>query len=99
MINPNNERNGVGLNKVILWQLVGKIGLQEIIFITCSNFYWDFVANLRLIPLLRERYGCKVGYSGHETGRILNNLGWEAEIGMRETLAELLKMWREKIRS
>ncbi len=29
----------------------------------------------------------------------LNNLGWEAEIGMRETLAELLKMWREKIRS
>ena len=24
-------------------------------------------ANLRCIPLLRERYGCDVGYSGHET--------------------------------
>ncbi len=29
-------------------------------------------ANLRLIPTLRERYGCKVGYSGHETGRIVS---------------------------
>lgn len=29
-------------------------------------------ANLRLIPVLRERYGCKVGYSGHEIGRIVS---------------------------
>ena len=29
-------------------------------------------ANLRLIPVLRERYGCKVGYSGHEVGRIVS---------------------------
>ena len=29
-------------------------------------------ANLRLIPVLKERYGCKVGYSGHETGRIVS---------------------------
>lgn len=29
-------------------------------------------ANLRLIPTLRERYQCKVGYSGHETGRIVS---------------------------
>lgn len=29
-------------------------------------------ANLRLIPALRERYGCKVGYSGHEIGRIVS---------------------------
>ncbi|MCR5108588.1 MAG: N-acetylneuraminate synthase family protein [Lachnospiraceae bacterium] len=29
-------------------------------------------ANLRLIPALKERYGCKVGYSGHETGRIIS---------------------------
>lgn len=29
-------------------------------------------ANLRLIPALREKYGCKVGYSGHETGRIVS---------------------------
>ncbi len=29
-------------------------------------------ANLRLIPVMKERYGCKVGYSGHETGRIVS---------------------------
>jgi N-acetylneuraminate synthase len=29
-------------------------------------------ANLRLIPALKTRYGCKVGYSGHETGRIVS---------------------------
>lgn len=29
-------------------------------------------ANLRLIPALKERYGCRVGYSGHETGRIVS---------------------------
>ncbi len=29
-------------------------------------------ANLRLIPALKERYHCKVGYSGHEVGRIVS---------------------------
>ena len=29
-------------------------------------------ANLRLIPVLKERYKCKVGYSGHEVGRIVS---------------------------
>ena len=29
-------------------------------------------ANLKIIPVLRERYGCKVGYSGHEVGRIVS---------------------------
>lgn len=29
-------------------------------------------ANLRMIPTLKERYGCKIGYSGHETGRIVS---------------------------
>lgn len=29
-------------------------------------------ANLKLIPVMKERYGCKVGYSGHETGRIVS---------------------------
>lgn len=29
-------------------------------------------ANLSLIPVLRERYGVKVGYSGHETGCIVS---------------------------
>ena len=29
-------------------------------------------ANLLMIPALRERYGVKVGYSGHETGRVVS---------------------------
>lgn len=29
-------------------------------------------ANLRMIPALKERYNCRVGYSGHETGRIVS---------------------------
>lgn len=29
-------------------------------------------ANLRLIPVLSERYKCRVGYSGHELGRIVS---------------------------
>lgn len=29
-------------------------------------------ANLLMIPTLRERYGCNIGYSGHETGRIVS---------------------------
>ena len=29
-------------------------------------------ANLRMILSLRQRYGCKVGYSGHEVGRIVS---------------------------
>ncbi len=29
-------------------------------------------ANLKMIETLRERYGCDVGYSGHETGRIVS---------------------------
>lgn len=29
-------------------------------------------ANLNLIPALRKRYGCPVGYSGHEAGRIVS---------------------------
>lgn len=29
-------------------------------------------ANLSLIPVLRDRYGCKIGYSGHETGTLVS---------------------------
>lgn len=29
-------------------------------------------ANLRMIPALKEKYKCKVGYSGHESGRIVS---------------------------
>lgn len=31
-------------------------------------------ANLRMIRTLQERYGCKVGYSGHETGALVSML-------------------------
>lgn len=31
-------------------------------------------ANLRLIPVLAGRYGCKVGYSGHEEGTLVSAL-------------------------
>ena len=38
----------------------------------CNSTYpmKDEDANLRCIPMLRERYGCKVGYSGHESSLI-----------------------------
>ena len=31
-------------------------------------------ANLMMIPALREKYKCNVGYSGHETGRIVSTV-------------------------
>jgi N-acetylneuraminate synthase len=31
------------------------------------------VANLKVINTLRERYGCKVGYSGHESGLVVSS--------------------------
>lgn len=31
-------------------------------------------ANLRLIQVLKDRYGCAVGYSGHETGTLVSTL-------------------------
>ena len=31
-------------------------------------------ANLSLIPVLRERYGCQVGYSGHEAGTLVSSV-------------------------
>jgi N-acetylneuraminate synthase len=36
----------------------------------CNSSYptEDFNSNLKCIKTLRERYGCKVGYSGHEKG-------------------------------
>ena len=38
----------------------------------CNSTYpmKDEDANLLMIPILRERFGCKVGYSGHEVGLI-----------------------------
>ena len=40
----------------------------ELMHTTSTYPMKDEHANLRCIELLRERYGCKVGYSGHETG-------------------------------
>lgn len=38
----------------------------------CNSTYpmKDVDANLKVIPVLRQRFGCKVGYSGHEVGLI-----------------------------
>jgi N-acetylneuraminate synthase len=38
----------------------------------CNSTYpmKDEEANLRVIPVLREKFKCKVGYSGHEVGLI-----------------------------
>ena len=38
----------------------------------CNSTYpmKDEDANLKVIPMLRQRFGCKVGYSGHEVGLI-----------------------------
>ncbi len=39
----------------------------------CNSTYpmKDEDANLKMIPVLRKRFGCKVGYSGHEVGLIV----------------------------
>ena len=48
-------------------EVLGKNNL--IILHSCSTYpaYYEEL-NLRVIPMLRERYGVVVGYSGHETG-------------------------------
>ena len=46
------------------------LGNKDLILLhTCSTYPSQYgELNLRVIPLLRERYGVPVGYSGHETG-------------------------------
>jgi N-acetylneuraminate synthase len=49
---------------------VDVLGKEDLILLhACSTYpaYYEEI-NLRVIPLLRERYGVPVGYSGHETG-------------------------------
>ena len=49
---------------------VDVLGKEDLIILhTCSTYpaYYEEL-NLRVMPLLRERYGILVGYSGHETG-------------------------------
>ncbi len=46
------------------------LGKQDLILLhACSTYpaYYEEL-NLRAIPVMRERYGVPVGYSGHETG-------------------------------
>jgi len=46
------------------------LGAQDLVLLhACSTYpaYYEEL-NLRVIPLLRTRYGVPVGYSGHETG-------------------------------
>jgi N-acetylneuraminate synthase len=49
---------------------VDVLGKEELVLLhTCSTYPSQYTElNLRVIPLLRERYGVPVGYSGHETG-------------------------------
>jgi N-acetylneuraminate synthase len=49
---------------------IGVLGKDDLILLhTCSTYPSQYTElNLRVIPLLRERYGVPVGYSGHETG-------------------------------
>ncbi len=43
---------------------------NNLIILHCTSTYPGKIEelNLKVIPLLRERYGCPVGYSGHEVG-------------------------------
>lgn len=49
---------------------VGVLGKANLVLLhTCSSYPSQYEElNLRVIPLLRERYDLPVGYSGHETG-------------------------------
>ena len=46
------------------------LGTNDLILLHCCSAYPSQYAdlNLRAIPVLRERYGVPIGYSGHETG-------------------------------
>jgi N-acetylneuraminate synthase len=49
---------------------VDVLGKEDLILLHCCSAYPSQYAelNLRAIPVLRERYGLPIGYSGHETG-------------------------------
>jgi N-acetylneuraminate synthase len=46
------------------------LGKQDLVILHCASAYPSDYAdlNLRVIPVLRDRYGVPIGYSGHETG-------------------------------
>jgi N-acetylneuraminate synthase len=49
---------------------VDVLGKEDLILLHCCSTYPSQYAdlNLKAIPVLRERYGVPIGYSGHETG-------------------------------
>ena len=49
---------------------VDVLGKDDLIMLHCCSAYPSMYEqlNLRAIPVLRERYGVPIGYSGHETG-------------------------------
>jgi N-acetylneuraminate synthase len=49
---------------------VDVLGKEDLVLLHCCSTYPSHYAelNLRAIPVLRERYGVPIGYSGHETG-------------------------------
>jgi N-acetylneuraminate synthase len=49
---------------------VDVLGTNDLILLHCCSAYPSQYAdlNLKAIPVLRERYGVPIGYSGHETG-------------------------------
>jgi N-acetylneuraminate synthase len=49
---------------------VDVLGKEDLVLLHCCSAYPSKYAdlNLRAIPILRERYGVPIGYSGHETG-------------------------------
>jgi N-acetylneuraminate synthase len=49
---------------------VGVLGKEDLVVMHTTSTYPAFYEelNLRVIPMLRQRYGIPVGYSGHETG-------------------------------
>jgi len=50
-------------------KIIEKYGVMPVIMHTNSSYPAPIdELNLRLIPFLRKRYGCVVGYSGHEIG-------------------------------
>lgn len=49
---------------------VDVLGKEDLVLLHCCSAYPSQYAdlNLKAIPVLRERYGVPIGYSGHETG-------------------------------
>ena len=70
VVGPNSEFS-TGMSTIDqIDHAVKVLGREDLILMhTCSTYPSQYEElNLRVIPMLRERYGVPVGYSGHETG-------------------------------